>query len=385
VVPPLVVVLFGAVGLWGGPGLVVERANGDEASAATDLRAIYTQPPERWPAMVVDEGVEAKEIGVLPEVVHPEGNEPTRARVALGEQLFFDPRLSTSNQLACASCHDPDLGWADGRTVSFGHERTQLKRNAPTALYAGHWETFFWDGRAESAEQLVEDVITNQDELRSNREEIEAKFNAIPEYVAAFREAYGVERIEWEDLKKAVALFMRTLPEGNTPFDSFMQGKHHNLSDQQVLGLHLFRTKARCMNCHSGPLFSDNKFHNTGLTLYGTPLSDLGRYRVTDDPADVGKFKTPTLRNIANTRPYMHHGLFESLEVTVRAYNGGMPEMRPRRGMEDDPLFPTKSPLVHELGLTDDEIDAVVVFLESLSERHRVRRAPELPPNPEGP
>ncbi|MEM1208639.1 MAG: cytochrome c peroxidase [Planctomycetota bacterium] len=358
------------------------QAQSEGAAEPNDLRAIYTQPPEQWPRALVDEGVGPVEIGLLPEVAHSEGNEPTKARVALGKQLFFDPRLSTSNQLACASCHDPDLGWADGRTVSFGNQRTVLKRNAPTALYAGHWDSFFWDGRADSAEALVIAVITNEDELRSTRDELEAKFNAIPEYVASFHEAYGVERITMDDLAKAVAVFMRDNDEGNTPFDSFMKGRSEALTDQQVHGLHLFRTKARCMNCHHGPLFSDNDFHNTGLTLYGTDLQDLGRYEVTKDPADVGKFKTPTLRNIANTKPYMHHGLFESLEVTVSAYDGGMPEMRRRKGMEDDPLFPTKSPLMHELGLTADEKVALIAFMESLSERHRVRRAPQLPPDP---
>ncbi|MEO0586989.1 MAG: cytochrome c peroxidase [Planctomycetota bacterium] len=358
---------------------------GQESGSAgmAELRAMYERPSSEWPAMIVDEGVEAQELGLLPEVVHPEGNEPTKARVALGEMLFFDPRLSSSNQLACASCHDPDLGWADGRTVAFGHQRAQLKRNAPTALYAGHWEHLFWDGRAESAEDLTVKVMLNEHELRATREEVEAKFNAIPEYVAAFEEAYGAERITMELLAKAVSVFMRDMQEGNSPFDTFMQGRYQALTDEQVWGLHLFRTKARCMNCHSGPLLSDNLFHNTGLTLYGTDLEDWGRYHVTKDPADVGKFKTPTLRNVANTKPYMHHGLFESLEVTMHAYDGGMPELRRRKGMEDDPLFPTKSELVHELHLTDEEKAAVIAFMESLSERHRVRRAPELPPGRE--
>ncbi|MEM0913326.1 MAG: cytochrome c peroxidase [Planctomycetota bacterium] len=376
-IAPIAVLLLGVA-----HAILIRPQTTTASNVAAELRAVYAQPPDRWPQATVDEGVEPVEIGVLPDVVHPEGNEPTPARVALGRQLFFDPRLSASNQMACASCHDPDLGWADGRTVSFGDQRKMLRRNAPTALYAGHWDSLFWDGRSPTVEDLVIAVMTDEHELRSTREEVEAKFNAIPEYVAAFGEAYGVDRIAMEDLAGAVAVFLRENEEGNTPFDTFMRGRPEALTDQQIHGLHLFRTKARCMNCHHGPLFSDNQFHNTGLTLYGTRLEDRGRYEVTKDLADVGKFKTPTLRNVANTKPYMHHGLFESLEVTVTAYNGGMPDARRRKGMEDDPLFPVKSPLLHELGLTDEEKAALIAFMTSLSERHRVRRAPELPPDP---
>ncbi|MEM7680429.1 MAG: cytochrome c peroxidase [Planctomycetota bacterium] len=347
------------------------------------LRAAYTLSTDQWPPAHVDEGVAFEELGLLPDVIHPEDNQPTKDRVDLGKMLFFDPRLSTSNQIACASCHDPDLGWADGRTTSFGHQRKQLGRNAPTSLYAGHWDRLFWDGRAESPEDLVVAVITNRDELRSTAEEIEAKFNAIPEYREYFSEAYGVDTITLDDLAKAVALFMRSTSEGRSRFDSFLRGRHNALSDAELRGLHLYRTKALCMNCHSGPLLSDNAFHNTGLTLFGTPREDLGRYHETGDPADVGAFKTPTLRNIDKTRPYMHHGLFESLEVTVRAYNGGMPSPAGRNA-EPGPNrpLPVKDERVHRLNLTEQEIHDVVAFMETLSEPHRVFRAPTLPPDP---
>ncbi|MEM6749707.1 MAG: cytochrome c peroxidase, partial [Planctomycetota bacterium] len=234
-----------------------------------------------------------------------------------------------------------------------------------------------------SAEDLVVAVITNRDELRSTAQEIEAKFNTVPEYRERFRRAYGVEHITLDDLAKAVALFMRSNSEGRSRFDRFLRGRHAALTDQELRGLHLYRTQARCMNCHSGPLLSDNRFHNTGLTLFGTRREDLGRYHETGDPADAGAFKTPTLRNLGRTRPYMHHGLFESLEVAVRAYSGGMP--RPaHRNAEAEPNrpVPVKSELIHKLDLTEGEIADIVAFLKTLDEPHRVFAVPALPPDP---
>ncbi len=347
------------------------------AELAAELRAAYSQPPEQWPDAVVDEGVAFVELGLIPDPPHPDDNPPNKAKIALGEMLFFDPRLSSSNQIACASCHDPDLGWADGRTVSFGHRRTELKRNAPTVQNTGHFEHLFWDSRTDSLEALTIEVIENQNELRSDRRELEAKLSKITGYAEHFAAAFGSEGVTIERIAMAVAAFVRDNQGGRSRFDAFLRGRTDALSDAAIRGLHLFRTDARCMNCHHGPLMSDGLLHNTGLNNLGRPFEDLGRYEVTHDPDDVGKFKTPQLRNIERTAPYMHHGLFPDLETVVRAYNIGMPSPRPT----DDPrgLESVKSPLLHRLDLNDRELADLVAFLESLSEPRIVTRPPDLP------
>ena len=355
----------------------------DDASLTLEqLREAYSRPPVEWPAVVVDEAVadEVVELGLLPEVPYPAENPWSQAKEDLGRQLFYDPRLSSTNQMACASCHDPDLGWADGRTVSFGRRRLELERNAPTAMNAGHQQRLFWDGRADSLEDLTLKVIENVDEMHGVGDAVAGKINAVPEYRRQVKEVFGHEEVTIEAVTESVATFVRSINGGSSDFDRFLKGRPEALSDAALRGLHLFRTQAKCMNCHHGPTLSDHRLHNTGLSLYGRPDQDLGQYLITQDPADVGKFKTPTLRHVSRTGPYMHHGLFESLIVTVRAYNGGMPEIRRRRGMEDDPLFPEKSPLLHELNLSPPQLDDLVAFLEALEEPHRRVVPPELPP-----
>lgn len=345
------------------------------------LRVAYSQPAAEWPVMIVDEGVEAAELGLLPDAVYPDDNPYTKEKAELGKQLFYDPRLSASNQMACASCHDPDLGWADGRTVSFGQKRLELARNAPTILNSAHQKILFWDGRADSLEDLTLKVIENADEMHGVGEDVAKKINAIPEYQAAFKEIFGDDDVTIDALTQAVATFVRTINGGRSDFDRFLRGNPNALSDAAVRGLHLFRTAANCMNCHSGPTFSDHKLHNTGLHLYGRSDQDLGLYRLTQNPEDVGKFKTPTLRHASRTGPYMHHGLFESLIVTMRAYNGGMITPRRKASQQDDPLFPDEnSHLLHKLNLEEEQLEDLVAFIESLEEPHRRIKPPELPP-----
>jgi cytochrome c peroxidase len=344
---------------------------------------MYAESPEKWPAPTVDDGVAWVELGLLPEVVHPEDNPDSPEKRELGRMLFFDPRLSVTNQMACASCHDPDLGWADGRRVSFGHQRAELARNSPTIQNAGHFDgNLFWDGRSQTLEDLVIDVIENVDEMRSTREEVATKINAIDEYRQRVRDVFGDDEVTIDHIAKAVANFVRSVNGGQSRFDAFLRGRHDALSDGALRGLHLFRTAAQCMNCHHGPMLSDGLLHNTGLHAYGRPFEDLGAYWVTGDPDDVGRFKTPGLRNIARTAPYMHKGLFMDLDSVLRAYNIGMPDVRPRSGREYDPPFPEKSPLLHRLDLTDAELEDLRAFLESLSEPLRVVRPPQLPPDP---
>ncbi len=348
------------------------------AEWAARLREIYSRPASEWPAPHVDSTVEWVEIGLLPDPPHPADNPFSKEKAELGRLLFFDPRLSLGGQMACASCHDPDLGWADGRTVSFGLDRKPLTRNAPTVLNAAFQKKFFWDGRAENLEVQSRHVMLNPAEMAGTEERVEATLSAIPAYRQAFADAFGCEDISFDLVSKALATYERTLVGGHSRFDAFLRGRSDALDDSQILGLHLYRTQARCMNCHHGPSFSDGQLHNLGLSYYGRKFEDLGAYKTTGKAEDVGKFRTPTLRNIANTGPYMHNGLFE-LPGVLNMYNAGMPTLRRKDDQADDPLFPTKSPLLKPLSLSRQDLGDLLAFLAALSEPPRRVRPPELP------
>ncbi|WP_160173663.1 cytochrome-c peroxidase [Nitrincola sp. A-D6] len=235
--------------------------------------------------------------------------------IALGEQLFFDPLLSASGQIACASCHEPELAFADARKVSFGHDRQAGKRNAPSILFSGHFQAQFWDGRAASLEAQVLMPIQDPVEMALTLPALQQRLQAHDTYPAAFAQVSGEAGITLEAVSQALSAYIRNLRWRTTAFDRFMQGDSQALDDVAIQGLHLFRTKARCMNCHHGALMSDQQYHNLGLTYYGRHYEDLGRYHVTGDVTDVGAFRTPTLRGVSRTGPWMHNGLFPSLEV----------------------------------------------------------------------
>ncbi len=347
---------------------------------AGELRVTYSKPATNWPAPTIDAEVKSRyvELGLLPLVKYPTNNPYSEAKAELGKKLYFDPRLSGSGQIACASCHEPELGWSDGRTVSFGHARTQLKRNAQTLNNVGHEKLLFWDGRADSLEQQVIDVVTNEDEMRSDAKGVRERLGRVPGYTNEFAKVFGTPEITLERAAQAVATFERGIVSRASAFDTFLRGDTNAMSDSAVRGLHLFHTTARCVNCHHGPTFSDGLFHNEGLTYYGRELQDLGRYNVTKKADDVGAFKTPTLRNITRTGPYMHNGLFD-LDGVLRMYNGSMPNVRRKESQMNDPLFPKKSHLLHPLGLNDQDFADLKGFLESLTETRLRIRPPELP------
>lgn len=354
------------------------RTPAERESYLDQVREWYQQDASGWPAPTLDDDVTHRQLGPIPQLTYPEGNGPDEARESLGKRLFFDPRLSGSGQIACASCHDPDLGWADGRTTSFGHNRRRLKRNAPSILNSGHRAALFWDGRAESLERQARDVLSNADEMHSGDEVLIANLKEIPSYVADFKAAFGVETPGLEQVALVLASFERTVVGARTRFDRFVDGQHSVLTDEEVSGLHLFRTDARCINCHSGPLFTDDKFHNIGLSQYGRPFEDLGRYEVTGDAEDVGAFRTPSLRDVTRTAPYMHNGLFE-MDVLLRLYNAGMPRNRLTKARTGDAPPPTKSPHLKPLGLNDQDLFDVAAFLGTLEESRSRFPVPDLP------
>ncbi|MFM7206963.1 MAG: cytochrome-c peroxidase [Planctomycetaceae bacterium] len=363
-----------------------ERTAEERQALAAELRRVYSGDPATWPAPHVDPGVEWREIGLLPEATHPADNPHTEAKEQLGRTLFFDPRLSGSGQLACASCHDPDLGWADGRTTSFGHSRKQLARNAPSVRNTVFQKRLFWDGRADSLEDQARQVLLNPDEMRSGPDLVMALLAGEPGYKALWHDAFGAEPTSIEKAAEALACFERTVVGGSSRFDSFLRGNPAALTDEALLGMDLFRREARCINCHHGPAFSDGGFHDIGLSNYGRPFEDIGRGRVTNGPADTGKFRTPSLRDATATLPLMHNGLFE-LQVALTLYNAGMPTPQRKESQADDPRFPVKSPLLKPLGLNKQDLADLTAFLTSLEEPKRRVRPPEIPglhPAPQG-
>lgn len=333
--------------------------------SAETLRALYAGPVASWPAPQVTGGVIPQEMAPLDIYPRPQAGSLAARRMALGQRLFRDPILSGSGQIACESCHNPELGFGDGLRVAIGHDRRRGTRNAPSIRASAYRRHLFWDGRSASLEEQAALPITNPIEMNGDPAEIERRLNADADYRRLFADVFGGETIRFPQVLTALSAFEHQL-ERPTRFDRFLAGQRGLLNDQQLLGLHLFRTRAKCMTCHHGPLLADDRFHNLGLSFYGRAREDLGRHLVTGEAADVGAFATPSLRGVSRTGPYMHNGLFPGLTNVVAFYNIGGARPRPRPGQEDDPLFPKTSALLERLELTRAEVAALVAFLEAL-------------------
>lgn len=347
-----------------------ELQNENGAWNITQLRSVYQTTPSHWPPMQVDSGVQAIPLGPLPSMKYPTDNPYSREKEDLGKKLFFDPILSTSRQIACATCHDSELGWADGRSVSVGHRRVMGCRNAPTILNVGYLDHFFWDGRAHSLEEQALFPIQDPMEMDSNIDTILHRLRKDSAYIIAFAEAFETDTISELQLAQALATFQRSIVSRKSRLDLFMEGDYDQLDDLEILGLHLFRTKAKCMNCHHGPLMTDQEFHNDGFAQVGRRLEDLGKFMVTRDTADIGLFKTPGLRDVAFTAPYMHNGTMPDLLGVIEMYNQGMPQPIPKSLLTKyTGKFPDESPLLHKLHLTQQEKKALVAFMHAISTR----------------
>lgn len=343
------------------------------------LRALYARPVSQWPSPFIDQGVTWKELGALPKADSIRLKEFKDPKVQLGKLLFFDPRLSGSNQISCSSCHDPDLAWTDGRRVSVGNDHLQGSRNTPSLLNVHVVKELFWDGRSTSLEDQAINPMATLHEMNQEPPTIPAEIAAIPGYLPLFEKVFGKKRITLDMILEAIGAFERTLTSRQSRFDDFVNGQYKKLSNQELQGLHLFRTKARCMNCHNGVYFTDNAFHNIGLTYYGRKYEDLGRYKITKEAADVGKFRTPSLRDVMRTRPWMHNGIFDNMEGILNMYSNGMPQPKPKPGQESDPLFPKTDPLIKKLELSPEEKQALLAFLEAITEIPYRMERPELP------
>lgn len=350
-----------------------------------ELRKLYSGgDPSLWPAADLDKSIDKKtfrDIGMLPAVPYPDYNPYSKEKESLGKTLFFDPRLSVSGQIACASCHNPELGWTDNLTRSFGHDRQTGKRNSMTILNSAYAKTLFWDGRTSSLEDQAQFPIGDPLEMNEKTTLAVDKIAQIKGYKALFEAAFGDPKVSPERIQYAIATFERSINSPKSKFDQFISGKSEVYTDSQVKGLHLFRTKAQCINCHNTPYFSDNQFHNDGQTLFGTKNEDFGRYNVTKDKADIGKFRTPTLREAVNTKPWMHHGHFPSLLDVVELYNLGNPSPVQKKylGTERDSLLPKADPMLKKLDLSKEEITDLLAFIETLSTPTRRIIYPAMP------
>jgi cytochrome c peroxidase len=281
----------------------------------------------------------------------------TAERVALGRSLFFDPMLSENNTVACASCHQPRHGFAAPDAGAIGIHGQVGLRNAPSLLNRAYGTRFFWDGRAGSLEEQALKPIANPKELGSSVATVLKKLKGNAAYVKQFQQAFatgGAEAVSEKNLGKALASFQRTLLLADSPIDQFRAGNVSALSAAERQGLWLYESRGRCWRCHSGHNFTDESFHNTGVRWGKRPI-DVGRFDITGREADVGKFKTPTLRGVMLTAPYMHDGSVKTLRDVVQFYNRG--------GVKN----PNLDPIIQPLDLSDADVDHLVAFLEALS------------------
>jgi len=347
-----------------------------------ELRDLYSGPASGWPVAHLDEESKAgfQDIGQLDKPTYPAGNPYSAEKEKLGKLLFFDPRMSVSGQIACASCHDPELGWGDGKRVAYGHGRQNGKRNAMTILNTAYYNQLFWDGRASSLEDQATFPVQDQVEMNTSLRTMVKNISRIKGYQQLFKAAYGSKEVNIEKIQYAIATFERSILSRHSRFDAFMRGSKLALKDDEVLGMHLFRTKARCINCHNTPLFSDNRFHNDGQTLLGSKMQDLGRYQQTRQLPDVGKFRTPSLRETNISGPWMHHGNFPSLMDVIEYYNLGNPSPIQRSAIVPDSLkqYGTSARL-QKLALTKTEKAALEAFLKSISTQVNKIMPPVLP------
>ena len=305
---------------------------------------------------------------LLPAVPIPADNPQTDAKVRLGEQLYFDTRLSADSTISCATCHDPRTGWANHGSTDTGIYGQVGGRNSGTIINSGYMVYQFWDGRAPSLEAQALGPIHNPIEMGETLDNVVLKLNAIPGYQEQFQVVFGTD-VTTDGIAKAIAAFERTIVSGPSPYDLHLMGNNSQWTGAAERGRDLFNGKAHCSTCHSGPMFSDQSFHNLGVGS-GKEIPDPGRFNETKDPYDMGRFKTPTLRNIALTYPYLHNGSEQTLMDVVNFYNRG--------GLQNDNL----DPLMFPLALTQREKEDLVAFLESLT-----GAIPEIPIPvfPEGP
>jgi cytochrome c peroxidase len=377
-----------------------EVAGGEASGGGSSENTLWLFPDA---SKIKDEPLEVVVPKGLPELtpnlVVPAANPLTKAKFELGRQLYFDPRISKDGTVSCATCHNPEHGWTDQMPVSAGIDGQLGGRSAPSVLNTAYGKTMFWDGRAPSLEGQAQGPIQNPIEMgKQTYDEIIARLRAIPGYHEQFERVFGTD-VTLDGIAKAIATFERAAAlSGNSAYDRYVVDQddpEHNkaLTESQKRGLVLFglqlndddefktdvvRQKAKCSACHVGFNFTDEQFHNLGVGYDAASgkFSDLGRFAVTSvgakNASDIGSFKTPTLRDLDVTGPYMHDGSEATLEKVVDYYDkGGNPNPYLDKDMKP-------------LNLTAQEKADVVAFLKALNGERKPIELPKLPLGPDG-
>ncbi|WP_426417633.1 cytochrome-c peroxidase [Aestuariirhabdus sp. LZHN29] len=353
-------------------------------------------------ALSIVQAANGRALAPLGEVPVPADNPQSEAKVELGKLLFFDPRLGGDASIACVGCHEPNSGWAWSDQLSRGYAGTVHWRNSQTIVNSAYYPDLFWAGSVPSLEKQAPSAAKGAVAGNGEDDLMEARLAIIPEYRQRFAEVFGDEWPRISNAWKAIAAFERTLVQRDTPLDRYLRGDKTALSAQQLEGKTLFENKAGCIQCHSGAMASDFRYHNIGVPpsevwdesgiaqvtfryeLYAKGVSEALYRRLKDDPGayfrgknswDMGKFRTPSLRYIAYTSPYMHNGSFYSLEEVIDFYDrGGYDEYG-----NTNEFVETRSKLIKPLGLTEAEKTSLLVFLEAFSGPEIVIETPHLP------
>jgi cytochrome c peroxidase len=331
----------------------------------------------------------AGNLGPITSVPVPDANPQSPEKVELGKKLFFDRRLSGDGTMNCATCHNPDMAFTDGQETSLSYPTTKNWRNAPTLVNIGFFKHLFHDGRAASLEEQALFPVLSSFEMNLNLDYLEEKLRVVPEYVVSFKKVFKGD-ITRERIAMAIAAFERTLVSRNVPLDKYLNGEKSAFSAEAQKGYSLFIGKGKCVECHSGAILSDDAFHALNVPEnpehekdpritatrrfvaklyqyedYKNLAEDPGRYLITKDKKDWKAFRTPTLREIAKTAPYMHNGIFATLDEVIEFFNKG-------GGKGNTALKP--------LELSPEEKQALKTFLvESLSGEDLVIRYPVIP------
>ena len=298
-------------------------------------------------------GFEALVTPSVDDMVLYDDEENTQAEIELGKILFFDNRLSSNHKQNCASCHDPEKGFSDGLATGFGTEGNKLERNSPQIYNLGWSSIFMWDGREPTLESQALGPIKSPAEMNLPIPELLTRLNAVDGYKKLFKDVYEIDEITAEAVGRAIAAFERSIVVDNTAYDQFLAGDKTAMSESAQRGLAVFSGKGNCAQCHDGANFTDDSFHNLG---FSDDNHDKGRAAITGDVSQTGAFKTPGLRNIEFSAPYMHDGSIATLESVVDYYNRG------GSGGEHT------SDIIKPLQLTQVEQQDLVAFLKSLSQ-----------------
>jgi cytochrome c peroxidase len=338
-----IIVAVTLVGKWVSSTLI-----GQEKSTATNIALMFPQDGPKIP------------LGLVP-IFWPDDNPYTPEKAELGWLLFFDKRVSSDHSVSCASCHSPEFAFTDGKPVSHGIKKQKGGRSAPSVVNRAYGALQFWDGRAKSLEAQAIGPIANPLEMTSEKDATKAHtscvecLKAIPEYRQRFKKAFASEDLTIDHVAKAIATFERMVLSGNSPYDKFKAGDKTALTENQQRGMNIFfSNNARCDSCHDGAAFTTNQFANVGIGM-DKPNPDLGRYIVSKREEDKGAFKTPGLREIARTGPYMHDGSLKTLEDVVEHYSKG--------GIKNQWLHQDVRPL----NLTKQDKSDLVAFLHALN------------------